>query len=49
MKGVVWYLKQMFPLTYRSQYVTCGDGRKHFCVWKMWFGHCYKIDDVVIL
>ena len=41
-----WYLKQLFPLTYRSRYSN-GEG-KHFAVWKMWFGKVYKYDDVII-
>lgn len=42
----MWYLKQIFPLTYRTTYEEGGE--KHFCVWKMWLGRCYRINDVVI-
>ena len=42
-----WYLKQLFPLTYRTNYQD-EDGNKHFCVWKMWLGKCYRIDDMII-
>lgn len=42
-----WYLRQLFPLTYRSRY-TDGDGRKHLAVWRMWFGQVFGHDDVVI-
>ena len=37
------YVKQLFPLTYRSHY---GDekGNQYFAVWKMWFGKVYKHD-----
>ena len=43
---ITWYIKQLFPITYRTRYLE--DGQRHFCVWKMWFGRCYKVDDVVI-
>jgi hypothetical protein len=42
-----WYFWQLFPCTYRTYY---GDdaGRLHFTVWKMWFGRCYYIHDVIV-
>jgi hypothetical protein len=43
---MLWHLKQLLPLTYRTEYGQ--DGKQHFVVWKMFFGRCYKIDDVVI-
>lgn len=43
---MMWYLKQLFPLTYRTTYVQ--NGEKHFTVWKMWLGRCYNIDDYVV-
>ena len=43
---MLWYLKQLFPLTYRTAYKE--NGKKHFTVWKMWFGRCFKIDDHII-
>lgn len=42
----VWYLKQLFPLTYRSYHRE--GGKYYFSVFKMWFGRCYKIDKVRI-
>lgn len=47
MKNVIWYFKQLLPLSYRSTYRD-PQGRKHFATWKMWLGRCYKIDDYVI-
>jgi hypothetical protein len=47
MNKIVWYLKQLLPLTYRTTYVQ-GD-KKHFTVWKMWFGRSYDINDYVII
>jgi hypothetical protein len=44
---VKWYLRQLLPLTYRTHYWD-EDEKRHFCVWKMWLGRCYKIDDVVM-
>jgi len=42
-----WYIKQLLPLTYRSKYRDCNNN-KHFCVWNMWMGKCYNIDDIII-
>ncbi len=44
---MVRYLKQLLPLTYRSKYRDDKD-RKHFCVWNMWMGRCFNIEDVVV-
>jgi hypothetical protein len=46
MSNILWYLKQLFPLTYRTVYIEKGE--KHFSVWKMWFGRCYYIDDYIV-
>ena len=43
---VLWNLKQLLPLTYRTAYEQ--NGKKHFAVWKMWLGRCYKIDDFIV-
>ena len=43
---MIWKLKQLLPLTYRSIYTE--EGRTHFCVWKMWLGRCYAIDDILV-
>lgn len=43
---MIWYLKQLLPLTYRTWYRE--NGVQHFCVWNMWMGRCYNIDDVVV-
>ena len=45
-----WYLKQLLPLTYRSHYTHFNYGveEKHFCVWNMWFGKCYNVEDYII-
>lgn len=42
----MWHLKQLFPQTYRTTYTE--NGKRHFCVWKMWLGRCCKIDDYII-
>lgn len=43
---LTWYLKQLLPLTYRSMYGK--DNETHFCVWNMWFGRSFNINDVVL-
>ncbi len=43
---LIWILKQLLPLTYRTTYVQ--DGKKHFTVWNMWFGRCFHVDDVIV-
>jgi len=44
---MIWYLKQLLPLTYRTKY---GENEEtHFVVWKMWFGRCFDIDDYVVI
>lgn len=48
MNKIVWYLKQALPLTYRTRYRD-ENGRKHYCVWNMWLGRCFNIDDVIIV
>lgn len=42
-----WSLKQLLPLLYRTRY-TDGTGRRHFVVWRMWFGRVFAYDDVVL-
>lgn len=44
--SIKWSLKQLLPLTYRSQYVT-RENETRFAVWNMWLGHVYNIDDVL--
>ena len=41
-----WTLKQLLPLTYRTEY---SDKKgKHFVVWNMFMGRCYNINDHLI-
>lgn len=42
-----WYIRQLLPLHYRTRYRD-AEGNLHFCVWQMWFGHCFAVDDVVV-
>ena len=42
----IWYAKQLLPLTYRTRYTEAGV--RHFTVWRMWFGRCFDIEDVVV-
>lgn len=47
MNQLIWAAKQLLPLTYRTEY---GDeqGKRHYCVWNMWMGRCYNVDDHVV-
>lgn len=40
---VIWYIKQLFPLTYISNYRENGSDK--LTIWKMWFGRSYRIRD----
>lgn len=45
--ALVWWLCQLLPLVYRVYY--CDErGRIHFAVWRMWFGRCFAVTDVVV-
>ncbi len=46
LQKITWCLKQLFPLTYRSRYGV--NNEPHFCVWKMWLGKCYEVEDYII-
>ena len=39
-----WYLKQLFPFTYHTIYKQT-DNRKYICIWNMWFGKCFNIEE----
>lgn len=41
---LVWCIKQLLPLTYRSHYTE--DGKKYFEVWRMWFGRSFDRERV---
>jgi hypothetical protein len=47
---IIWYFKQLFPLTYRSRYCYMSDSKNgkymRFAVWQMWFGFVFNYDDV---
>lgn len=45
-RRVTWYLKQLLPLTYRTHYGK--DGKEMFCVWRMWFGKCFDVEEYAI-
>lgn len=47
MNRVIWYLRQLLPLHYRTRY-TDSDGNRHFAVWRMWLGRVFAHDDVVV-
>jgi hypothetical protein len=39
---ILWSLKQLLPLTYRSHYETAG--KPVFCVWRQWFGKVFDAE-----
>jgi hypothetical protein len=41
MQRLLWYIKQLFPFTYVTDY--CEDEKHWVCVWKMWIGRCFDI------
>lgn len=41
MNKLSWYFKQILPLTYVSTYKE--NEKKKLCIFKMWFGRCFKI------
>lgn len=47
MNRIKWYVKQLLPLSYRSHYMH-GE-KKMFCVWNMFFGKCYNIEEVQVI
>lgn len=44
---LIWSLKQLVPLTYRTRY-SDGSGQRRFVVWRMWFGRCFDVEDVAL-
>lgn len=38
---IVWIFKQILPLTYHS--ILSEENDTVILIWKMWFGHSYKI------
>ena len=43
---LVWMLRQLLPLHYRTRYIE--EGRRHYAVWRMWFGRVFAYDDVIV-
>jgi len=39
MRRLKWYIKQLLPLRYESQYIE--DGKPRLTIWRMWFGRCF--------
>ena len=42
MQKILFYLKQLAPLTYWSKYKT-PDSKKHLTIWSQWFGKPFNI------
>lgn len=41
MDEILWYLKQLLPLIYVSEFKE--NGVRRLCIWRMWFGRCFNI------
>lgn len=41
-----WMLRQLLPLHYRTWYIE--EGKRHYAVWRMWFGRVFAYDDVIV-
>lgn len=41
MERAIWYVKQLLPLRYVSEYIEGGEAR--VSVWRMWFGRCFDV------
>jgi len=39
---IKWYLKQLLPLFYTSEFTDQEDIRR-LCVWRMWLGRCFNV------
>jgi hypothetical protein len=44
---IKWVLKQLLPFTYHSVFVD-EKGQKWFCIWNMWLGKCFNIENIKI-
>ena len=44
---MLWYFKQLFPLTYWTNYKT-STGTPQFAIWRMWFGKCFNVAHVPV-
>jgi hypothetical protein len=40
---MLWYIKQLLPLTYWTTYTETESGKKFFVIWRMWFGRSFDI------
>ena len=39
---LVWYLRQLLPLWYESNW-SDADGNRWHTTWRMWLGRCYDV------
>ena len=50
MNHVIWYLKQLLPLRYESEFIehiedseSAEGGQPTLCIWRMWMGRCFNV------
>ena len=37
-----WYIEQLLPLKYKTEYSDMDDGKKYQATWRMWLGKVYN-------
>ncbi|MBI4468119.1 MAG: hypothetical protein HY650_02235 [Acidobacteria bacterium] len=48
MNNLIWYLKQLLPLKYKTVYGN-GEGTRWFSTeWRMWLGRCFAVRERII-
>lgn len=47
MNKLIWYLKQLLPLQYVSEYIEMSkqgkDDQRKLTIWRMWFGMSFNV------
>lgn len=46
MQNLLWGLKQLLPLMYRTVYKE--NGQVVYATWRMWLGHSFSIERVTV-
>jgi len=46
MRRLKWYIKQLFPLRYESEYIE--DSKPRLTIWRMWLGRCFNVRSFIL-